>query len=114
MQKVIRYTYILLILLALNSTSIVAQQQTVPTTNLEELSLEDLLNVEISVASNVISDKDKQPVSVTTITRRQLELCGARTLADALMFFVPGFFVTEDQDDVIMAFRVLLLTTIQK
>jgi outer membrane receptor protein involved in Fe transport len=76
-------------------------------TDLESLSLEDLLNVEISVASNVISDKDKQPVSITTITRRQLELCGARTLADALMMFVPGFFVTEDQDDVILAFRGL-------
>ena len=75
--------------------------------DLESLSLEDLLNVEISVASNVISDKDKQPVSITTITRRQLELSGARTLADALMMFVPGFFVTEDQDDVIMAFRGL-------
>ena len=74
---------------------------------LEELSLEDLLNVEISVASNLISDKDKQPVSITTITRKQLELSGARTLADALMLYVPGFFVTEDQDDVIMAFRGL-------
>lgn len=108
MQKVIRFSLVLLMLAALNSIYVFAQQQPPPpTSNLEDLSLEDLLNVEISVASNVISDKDKQPVSVTTITRRQLELCGARTLADALMFFVPGFFVTEDQDDVIMAFRGL-------
>jgi len=78
-----------------------------PPAALDELSLEDLLNVEINVASNVISDKDKQPVSITTITRRQLELSGARTLGDALMIFVPGFFVTDDQDDVIMAFRGL-------
>jgi outer membrane receptor protein involved in Fe transport len=74
---------------------------------LEDLSLEDLLNVQISVASNVISDKDKQPASITTVTRQQLQLSGGRTLADALMMFVPGFFVTEDQDDVIAAFRGL-------
>jgi outer membrane receptor protein involved in Fe transport len=84
-----------------------SQEQPKSDNKLEELSLEDLLNVEISVASNVISDKDKQPVSITTITRKQLELSGARTLADALMLYVPGFFVTEDQDDVIMAFRGL-------
>ncbi len=108
MQKVIRFSLVLLICAVLNSTYMFAQQPATPSSpNLEDLSLEDLLNVEISVASNVISDKDKQPASVTTITRRQLELSGARTLADALMFFVPGFFVTEDQDDVIMAFRGL-------
>jgi outer membrane receptor protein involved in Fe transport len=108
MQKVICFSLVLLVCAVLNSAHTFAQQPaTPPPSNLEELSLEDLLNVEISVASNVISDKDKQPASVTTITRRQLELSGARTLADALMFFVPGFFVTEDQDDVIMAFRGL-------
>lgn len=89
------------------ATPLALAQEAPKADKLEELSLEDLLNVEISVASNVISDKDKQPVSITSITRRQLELSGARTLADALMLYVPGFFVTEDQDDVIMAFRGL-------
>ncbi|MCU0427468.1 MAG: TonB-dependent receptor [Candidatus Kapabacteria bacterium] len=108
MFKVIRFCTIVCFCCVLYSTQIFAQQTPPkPSEALEELSLEELLNVEISVASNVISDKDKQPVSVTTITRRQLELSGARTLADALMLFVPGFFVTEDQDDVIMAFRGL-------
>lgn len=93
--------------LVLASSSTFAQEQPKSDNKLEDLSLEDLLNVEISVASNVISDKDKQPVSITTITRKQLQLSGARTLADALMLYVPGFFVTEDQDDVIMAFRGL-------
>lgn len=108
MQKVVRFYSMIFCCCVLYSTSMFAQQTTPkPAEALEDLSLEELLNVEISVASNVISDKDKQPVSVTTITRRQLELSGARTLADALMLFVPGFFVTEDQDDVIMAFRGL-------
>jgi outer membrane receptor for ferrienterochelin and colicin len=93
--------------IAVSSSTAFSQEAPKGDSKLEELSLEDLLNVEISVASNVISDKDKQPVSITTITRKQLELSGARTLADALMLYVPGFFVTEDQDDVIMAFRGL-------
>ncbi|MCS6808843.1 MAG: TonB-dependent receptor [Bacteroidota bacterium] len=106
----VRYLLLACTITLLYSSSIVlAQESTVSKDlqRLEELSLEELLNVEISVASNVISDKDKQPVSITTITRRQLELSGARTLADALALFVPGFFVTDDQDDLIMAFRGL-------
>jgi outer membrane receptor for ferrienterochelin and colicin len=75
--------------------------------DLDNLSLEELLDVQISVASNLVSDKDKQPVSVTTVSRRQLELCGARNLMNALQLFVPGFFVTQTQDNVIAAFRGL-------
>jgi outer membrane receptor protein involved in Fe transport len=99
---------------ALFSLPIFAQQQSAEVErpkqqgkSLDELSLEELLEVEITVASNVVSSKDKQPVSITTITRRQLELSGARNLLDAIMMFVPGFFVTQTQDNVIAAFRGL-------
>ena len=75
--------------------------------NIFDLSLEELMALEAQVASNIEKDYKKQPVSVTTITRMQLEHCGARTLADALSIFVPGFFLVEDQDDVIAGFRGL-------
>ncbi|MCR9251687.1 MAG: TonB-dependent receptor plug domain-containing protein [bacterium] len=77
------------------------------TLDLLSLSLEELINVKVSVASNVVEDLRKQPVSVTTITHEQLELSGARTLLDAIMIFVPGVFVVEDQDDTIIGFRGL-------
>lgn len=69
------------------------------------MSLEELLKV--SVASNVVNSDELQPVSVTTIYRKQLELSGARTLIEAIMMYVPGFFMVEDQDDIIAGFRGL-------
>ncbi|TAD97785.1 MAG: hypothetical protein EAZ97_11870 [Bacteroidetes bacterium] len=61
----------------------------------------------VSIASHVISDQDKQPSAITTISNEQLRNCGARTLSDALTLFVPGYFAVEDQDDVIAGFRGL-------
>lgn len=61
----------------------------------------------ISVASNVLKEANKQPVSVTVIRSEQIRLSGARTLNDLLMIYVPGFFKVEDQDDTIAGFRGL-------
>ncbi|MCC5946026.1 MAG: TonB-dependent receptor [Bernardetiaceae bacterium] len=61
----------------------------------------------ISVASNLIKEAEKQPVAITTITRRDLQMSGARTLSEALHIFVPGYFLVEDQDDLISGFRGL-------
>ncbi|MCJ8318602.1 MAG: TonB-dependent receptor plug domain-containing protein [Colwellia sp.] len=72
------------------------------------LSLEELLNIRVSVASNVIADVRKQPVSVTTITKDKIRLSGARTLSELLTIFVPGYFLVEDQDDTIAGFRGLV------
>jgi outer membrane receptor for ferrienterochelin and colicin len=62
---------------------------------------------DVTVASNLVAEQDKQPSSITTISRQQLRNCGARTLSDALTLFVPGYFAVEDQDDVIAGFRGL-------
>ncbi len=72
-----------------------------------ELSIEELMNLEVEVASMVVKDFNRQPVSVFSISRKQLELSGARTLSDALSMYVPGLFIVEDQDDVIIGFRGL-------
>jgi len=75
--------------------------------DLINLPFEQLLETDVSVASKVSNDPDKQPVSVTVVTREQLQLSAARTLNEALMVYVPGFFTVEDQDDTIAAFRGL-------
>jgi len=75
---------------------------------LENVSLEGLLSLDITVASNVISDARKQPVSVTAITQDQIRLSGARTLSELLTIYVPGYFLVEDQDDTIAGFRGLV------
>jgi outer membrane receptor protein involved in Fe transport len=74
-------------------------------------SVEELLQIsvkeakEVSIASNIIKDIDKQPASVTVINREQIRLSGARTLSEALTIFAPGYFAVEDQDDLIAGFR---------
>lgn len=73
-----------------------------------DLSLEELMEVNVvEVASRISSDRDAQPVSVTTIDREQIRLSGARTLNELLMLHVPGFFLVEDQDDTIVGVRGL-------
>ena len=67
----------------------------------------DIFAEKISVASYVETDIEKQPASVSVITRGQIRLSGARTLNEVLMIYVPGFFMVEDQDDVIAAVRGL-------
>jgi outer membrane receptor for ferrienterochelin and colicin len=73
-----------------------------------DLSIEELLQVDISVASNVSSKAQKQPASVTTIARYQIQSSTARTLNELLSIYVPGYFLVEDQDDTIAGFRGLV------
>lgn len=75
--------------------------------NFMAMSLEELMGLDIGVASRVASRADRQPVSVTVIDRSQLASSGARTLSEALMLFVPGYFLVEDQDDTIAGMRGL-------
>jgi len=76
--------------------------------SLFNLTLEELSNIQVTVASNVIADIRKQPVSVTTINKNKIRLSGARTLSELLTIFVPGYFMVEDQDDTIAGFRGLV------
>jgi len=72
---------------------------------LKKMSIEELMNVKI--ASFVEGSIHRQPATVTIITNEQLQLSGARVLSEALMIYVPGIFVIEDQDDLITGFRGL-------
>ncbi|MFY7786718.1 MAG: TonB-dependent receptor plug domain-containing protein, partial [Thermoflexibacteraceae bacterium] len=110
-------TYIYLPLVAivcLSTTYTFAQNTSADTVNaVFNSSVQEILHLpvsktgKVSVASNVITDQEKQPASVTTISHEQLRSSGARTLSEALMYFVPNYFAVEDQDDVIAAFRGL-------
>lgn len=73
--------------------------------DLQMMSFDELLEVDISVASNIFSDFRKQPVSVSVISKDLIQLSGARTLSELLTLYVPGYFLVEDQDDTIAGFR---------
>lgn len=76
--------------------------------DLFDLSLDELLQVNFSVASNVDFKNHHEPSSITVISRQQISLSGARTLNELLSSFVPGYFMVEDQDDTIAGFRGLV------
>lgn len=71
-----------------------------------DMSLEELLNVEVSVGTNIkgMTTKDL-PSQITTISKREIKLSGARNLAELLSLIVPGFMGIYDADDFIYAFR---------
>lgn len=84
-----------------------AAQESNDSLSVFDMTLEELMGIKVEVASNVVKDKKKQPATITTITKEQLELSGARTLFEALSVYVPGMFLVEDQDDVIAGMRGL-------
>lgn len=89
------------------ATSTIGTAAAQSTRELTELSLEELLDIPVNVASRVADAADRQPATVTTLGRAEIERSGARTLAELLALHVPGFFLVDDQDDTITAVRGL-------
>ena len=61
----------------------------------QELSLEALFNIDISIASKSLMKQSEAPSIVTVITRSMIEALGFRSVAEALRD-VPGFYVIDD------------------
>ncbi|MGL6290427.1 MAG: hypothetical protein ACRC2H_07055, partial [Silanimonas sp.] len=73
----------------LAATSITCSAAAQSTRELTELSLEELLDIPVNVASRVADSADRQPATVTTLGRAEIERSGARTLAELLALHVP-------------------------
>ena len=58
--------------------------------DLSEMSIEELLNINVSVASYKTSGIREQPGIITVITREEIKKSGARDLID-IINLVPGF-----------------------
>jgi iron complex outermembrane receptor protein len=61
----------------------------------EDLSLEALFNIDISVASKSLMKQSEAPSIVTVITRPMIQALGSRSVAEALRD-VPGFYIIDD------------------
>jgi iron complex outermembrane receptor protein len=61
----------------------------------QDLSLEALFNIDISVASKSLMKQSEAPSIVTVITRSMIEALGSRSVAEALRD-VPGFYIIDD------------------
>jgi|HubBroStandDraft_2_1064218.scaffolds.fasta_scaffold00521_4 outer membrane receptor for ferrienterochelin and colicins len=85
----------LLALLALTATGIA--QQGNEDTDLSEVSLEELSNIQVYSASKHMQSASEAPASVTVVTADEIQKYGYRTLADILQN-TRGFYVTNDRD----------------
>jgi outer membrane receptor protein involved in Fe transport len=65
--------------------------------NVEDLSLEDLLEVAAGTLTGTTADP--VPVTVTTITAEEIELSPARNIYDLIEIYVPGAFVLNHNED---------------
>ncbi len=94
-----RISFVLCFLALLNPTEVLAQN-TVPSTKLTDMSLEELMAINVDSvygASGFEQKVTEAPASVTIITSEDIQRYGYRTLADILRN-VPGFYVTYDRN----------------
>lgn len=73
------------------------QQEDGQSPDLADMSLEELMNVEVSTASKHTQKAEEAPSSVTVITAEEIARYGYRTLSDVLQS-VRGFYITNDRN----------------
>ena len=90
-DRLILFLFVVLLLAALPAA---AQEKP---KDLTDLSLEDLMKVEVYSASKHMQDASDAPSSVTVVTSDEIQKHGYRSLADILES-VRGFYITYDRD----------------
>lgn len=91
---------LLLFSILLSAVSVINAQQEIDEDELDELremDLEELLNSEITVATQVPLSMREAPGIVSLITRDQIINTGSRDLIDVLNLLVPGFHIEQSQ-----------------
>lgn len=86
--------FMLSLILIMNSP-ILAQKKEEKTVDVMEMSLEELLNVEITTASKKPEKVGDIPASIVIVTRADIENYGYQTLAEVLEN-IPGLYQTDD------------------
>ena len=79
-----------------------------------ELSLAELWQVKVTVASLSEETLSETPVPVTLITQQMIEQSGMLTLKQLLITYVPGFTDIEDQNEINIAARGIYTSAQQK
>jgi outer membrane receptor for ferrienterochelin and colicins len=79
-----------------------------------DVSLEDLLNFTVEVASRTAEPLSEAPVPISVVTSQMIDNSGARTLHEALILFVPGYTDADDRNETTFATRGLYGTAQQK
>ena len=92
--------FLIPLLLALLSHMAIAQQE-VTDAELFSMSLEDLMNVEVSVATKKSTSIRETPGVITIIQKEEIQNVGARDLLELLQILAPGFEFGVDVEGVV-------------
>lgn len=82
--------------------------------NLFELTLEELIKLQIYTASKQMEDISHVPVPVTVITEEMIKNSPAKNLRDLIVQYVPGFVKVQDHNEYNFAMRGVYASSQQK
>ena len=102
--KKLVFLFILLILFAASPQILAAQQETAGEDDLFEMSLEDLMEIEVVSASNKAESVRDAPSNITIVTAQQIKEWGSRDIKDVLRR-VAGYTVVADRDEWVFSSR---------
>lgn len=88
--------FILILILLMSSLQMAYSQQELTTDSLFNLSIENLMNLEVVTAGKFNQKAKLSPAFITVITKDQIINSGLRNLSD-LLLLVPGFNITINQ-----------------
>jgi len=103
---------LLLIFLSMSTSRVSFAEEMID--SLFDLTLEELRNVKIKVASLDEETVSQSPVPVSLITADMIKQSGALTLKELLLTYVPGFNDVEDQNEINIASRGVYTSSQQK
>lgn len=103
--------YIIILLFSVISQPLMAQETE---DHLYNLSLEQLMNLEVITASRQSESILKTPVPTTVITREMINAIGARNIKEVLTTYVPGMTAVEDHNEMNVAMRGVYASSQQK
>lgn len=86
LDKKVKILVIVLYVFLLSPLRVIAQADS----SMYEMSLEELMNLPVSIATKTERTLDEAPGTIRVITRQQISDMNARTLKDVLNVYVPG------------------------
>ncbi|ELR70655.1 Colicin I receptor precursor [Fulvivirga imtechensis AK7] len=78
------------------------------------MTLEELMNIEVTTASLQSETMLKAPVPMTVITRDMINAIGARNMKEVLITYVPGITSVEDHNEMNVSMRGIYASSQQK
>lgn len=78
------------------------------------MTLEELMNIEVTTASLQSESMLKTPVPMTVVTREMIDAIGARNIKEVLTTYVPGFTAVEDHNEMNISMRGIYASAQQK